>query len=95
MAEYRNFRFKNENNHYVNLSVYVRYDEQEYLNSDTELEFDKDCCNGYNDLYITVNTKNLMNSLIDKLIDTAYREKPEIVAWLESKKLNYELCGRF
>lgn len=95
MAEYRNFRFKNENNNYVNLSVYVCYDEQEYFNPDTELKFDTDCCNGYNDLYITVDTRNITDSIINKLIDVARREKPEFVEWLEMKKLNYELCRRF
>lgn len=95
MNKYKNFRFNDGDNHYVNLSVFVCYDEQRYFNSDTELSYDTDCCNGYNDLYITVNTNCIMCSIIDKLIETARLEKPEFVEWLEAKKLNYELCGRF
>lgn len=95
MNEYRNFRFDDGDNHNVNLSVYVCYDEQKYFNPDTELEFDTDCCNGYNDLYITVDTRNIMDSILDNLIDTARLEKPEFVEWLEMKKLNYDLCRRF
>jgi hypothetical protein len=95
MNEYKDFTFTNSNNDKVRLSVYVCYDEQKYFNPDTELEFDKDCCNGYNDLYITVDTRNITDSIIDKLIDVARREKPEFVEWLEMKKLNYELFRSF
>lgn len=48
-----------------------------------------------NELTIYVNTRPLSTETIEKLIDTARRERPEIVSWLEDKKLNMELIGRF
>ena len=48
-----------------------------------------------NDLTIYVDTRPLSTETIEKLIDTARREHPEIVSWLEDKKLNMELIGRF
>lgn len=48
-----------------------------------------------NELTIYVDTRPLSTETIEKLIDTAHRECPEIVSWLESKKLNMELIGRF
>jgi hypothetical protein len=48
-----------------------------------------------NNLTIYVDTRPLSTETIEKLIDTARRERPEIVSWLEDKKLNMGLMGRF
>lgn len=95
MDDYKHFRFNDGDDHTINLYVYVCCDELNYFNPDTELSYDTDCCNGYNDLFITVDTRNIMNAILDELIETARQEKPEFVEWLEMKKLNYELCRRF
>lgn len=95
MEEFKNLKFESADGRPVQVSIQAQLVDGTTLLPDKEIIYDTDSINGYNDLYITVNEKGIASSVIDKLIDTARLEKPEFIEWLEAKKLNYELIGRF
>lgn len=95
MEKFRDVKFESADGRPVQVSVQAQLIDGTTLLPDKEIIYDTDSINGYNDLYITVNEKVIASAIIDKLINTACLEKPEFVEWLEAKKLNYELIGRF
>lgn len=46
-------------------------------------------------IYIELHTKYIMDKYMRALIMQAQKESPDFAKWLEMKKLNYELVGRF
>lgn len=95
MEEFKDLKFESADGRPVQVTIQAQLVDGTTLLPDKEIIYDTDSINGYNDLYITVNEKVIAGAIIDKLINTARLEKPELVQWLEAKKLNYELIGRF
>lgn len=69
------------------VSVYVG--EKELDN--TAWSVDKEC----DSISIYLKPSPIILEYIDKVIEQARRTRPEVVEWLETVKLGYELTGRF
>lgn len=96
MQDYENLTFCNSHGDRVRVAVSARIgNDGKDLIPGIEVNYDVDNTDCFNDLFITINPSTILSPLLVKLIDVARREKPEYVEWLESKKLDLELYGRF
>lgn len=96
MRDYENLSFCTWNGNRVKVTVTTRIgNDGKDLLTGVEVNYDVDTTDNFNNLFITINPSTLFSPLLIKLIDVAHREKPEYVEWLEAKKLDLELFGRF